>query len=76
MGPRHNYDGLEWRIKEMAQLLASPAARRNLIRDIVEYAVESHEAGNRCDFEEVPDASQAHFRAFIGGLAPALHSVG
>jgi len=24
----------------------------------------------------VPDASQAHFRAFIGGLAPAMHSVG
>jgi len=46
------------------------AARRNLIRDIVDYAVESHEAGIVVDFEEVPDASQAHFRAFIGGLAP------
>src|SRR5229473_1336813 len=76
MGLVNNYDGVEWRIKEMAQLLASPAARRNLIRDIVEYAVESHEAGIVVDFEEVPDASQAHFRAFIGGLAPALHSVG
>src|SRR3981189_1559688 len=76
MGLVNNYDGVEWRIKEMAQLLASPAARRNLIRDIVEYAVESHEAGIVVDFEEVPDASQAHFRAFIGGLAPARHSVG
>src|SRR5258707_8220877 len=60
----------------MVKLLESPAARRNLIRDIVEYAVESHEAGIVVDFEEVPDASQAHFRAFIGGLAPAMHSVG
>src|SRR6202165_2156070 len=76
MGLVNNYDGVAWRIKEMTQLLASPAARQNLTRDIVEYAVESHEAGIVVDFEEVPDASQAHFRAFIGGLAPALHSVG
>src|SRR2546421_2124423 len=76
MGLVNNYDGVEWRIKEMAQLLASPSARQKLIRDIVEYAVEAHEAGVVVDFEEVPDASQAHFRAFIGGLAPALHSVG
>ncbi len=76
MGLVNNYDGVVWRIKEMAQMLANPAARQNLVRDIVEYAVESHEAGVVVDFEEVPDASQAHFRAFIGGLAPALHSVG
>src|SRR5713226_205867 len=76
MGLVNNYDGVEWRIKEMAQMLANPAARQKLARDIVEYAVESHEAGIVVDFEEVPDASQAHFRAFIGGLAPALHSVG
>src|SRR5216684_4176229 len=68
MGLVNNYDGVVWRIKEMAQMLASPAARQNLVRDIVEYAVESHEAGIVVDFEEVPDASQAHFRAFIGGL--------
>src|SRR6266581_949932 len=43
---------------------------------IVEYAVESHEAGIVVDFEEVPDSSQAHFRAFIGELAPAMHAVG
>src|SRR5712671_2854982 len=76
MGLVNNYDGVDWRIKEMAQLLATPAARRNLARDIVEYAVESHEAGIVVDFEEVPDASQAHFRAFIGELAPAMHAVG
>jgi cellulose synthase/poly-beta-1,6-N-acetylglucosamine synthase-like glycosyltransferase/peptidoglycan/xylan/chitin deacetylase (PgdA/CDA1 family) len=76
MGLVNNYDGVSWRIKEMAQLLASPAARQNLARDIVEYAVEAHQAGIVVDFEEVPDASQAHFRAFIAGLAPALHSVG
>src|SRR5216683_4020935 len=76
MGLVNNYDGVEWRIKEMVQMLANAAARQNLVRGIVEYAVESHEAGIVVDFEEVPDASQAHFRAFIGGLAPAMHSVG
>jgi cellulose synthase/poly-beta-1,6-N-acetylglucosamine synthase-like glycosyltransferase/peptidoglycan/xylan/chitin deacetylase (PgdA/CDA1 family) len=76
MGLVNNYDGVEWRIKEMVQMLANPAARQNLERDIVQYAVQSHEAGIVVDFEEVPDSSQVHFRAFIGKLAPALHSVG
>ena len=76
MGLINNYDGVEWRIKEMTQMLANPAARQKLARDITEYAVESHEAGIVVDFEEVPDASQSQFRAFIAGLAPALHSAG
>jgi cellulose synthase/poly-beta-1,6-N-acetylglucosamine synthase-like glycosyltransferase/spore germination protein YaaH/peptidoglycan/xylan/chitin deacetylase (PgdA/CDA1 family) len=76
MGLVNNYDGVNWRIQEMVKLLGDPAARQNLVRDIVEYAVEAHQAGIVVDFEEVPDASQAHFRQFIGALAPALHSVG
>src|SRR5467141_3729817 len=74
MGMLNNYDGVEWRIKEMAQMLANPVARQRLVQDVVEYTVESHEAGIVVDFEEVPDASQAHFRELIGALAPALHS--
>src|SRR6202140_5137508 len=42
MGLVNNYDGVEWRIKEMAQLLASPAARQNLARDLVEQRGETH----------------------------------
>src|SRR5712691_11581657 len=76
MGLINNYDGVEWRIKEMAQMLANPVARKNLARDIAEYATESHESGIVVDFEEVPDASQAHFRVFIAALAPVLHSAG
>ena len=76
MGLVNNYDGVEWRIKEMAQMLANPSARQNLARDITAYAVDSHEAGIVVDFEEVPDASQEHFREFIATLAPALHSAG
>src|SRR5260370_26328456 len=76
MGLVNNYDGVEWRIKEMAQMLANPAARRNLARDIVEYAVKSHEYGIVVDFEEVPDASQAHLPAFIDGARARLHPLG
>ncbi len=76
MGLVNNYDGVNWRIKEMMQMLANPTARQKLVRDIVEYAAESHEAGIVVDFEEVPDSSQAPFRAFIGELAPAMHAVG
>jgi peptidoglycan-N-acetylglucosamine deacetylase len=76
MGLVNNYDGVQWRIKEMAQMLGHPGSRENLAREIAEYAVESHEAGIVVDFEEVPDASQVHFRQFIGVLAPALHSAG
>src|SRR5882724_4285736 len=37
MGLVNNYDGAEWRIKEMAQMLASPTARQRLVRDVAEY---------------------------------------
>jgi spore germination protein YaaH len=76
MGLLNNYDGVEWRIKEMAQMLASPAARRQLITNVVEFAVQSHEAGIVVDFEEVPEASQPHLRQFVQELNSALHAVG
>jgi peptidoglycan-N-acetylglucosamine deacetylase len=76
MGLLNNYDGVVWRVKEMAELLGREAARRNLVRDVVEYAVQAHQAGIVVDFEEIPEASQPHFQEFIAELAPALHSVG
>ena len=76
MGLLDNYDGVNWRIKEMAALLRNDAARHNLIRDVVDFAVGSHEAGIVVDFEEVPDATQPYFRQFASELGPALHSVG
>jgi cellulose synthase/poly-beta-1,6-N-acetylglucosamine synthase-like glycosyltransferase/spore germination protein YaaH/peptidoglycan/xylan/chitin deacetylase (PgdA/CDA1 family) len=76
MGLLDNYDGQVWRIKEMAAMLASKTARQNLVRDVVDYTVGAHQAGVVVDFEEVPDATQPHFREFAAQLAPALHSVG
>ncbi len=76
MGQLNNYDGATWRVNEMAQLLANPDARHNLIRNVVEYAVEAHESGIVVDFEGIPDKNQPDFRDFAAELAPALHSVG
>ena len=76
MGLLDNYDGVNWRIKEMAAMLGSKTARHNLVRDVVDFAVGAHEAGIVVDFEEVPDATQPYFRQFAAELGPALHSVG
>ena len=76
MGLLDNYDGRTWRVKEMAAMLGNKTARQNLVRDVVDYTVGSHQAGVVVDFEEVPDATQPHFREFAAELGPALHSVG
>ncbi len=76
MGLLNNYDGLQWRVDEMVKMLGNPDARKSLVRDSIEFARESHEAGIVLDFEEVPDTSQAHFRQFASELGSALHSSG
>jgi cellulose synthase/poly-beta-1,6-N-acetylglucosamine synthase-like glycosyltransferase/spore germination protein YaaH/peptidoglycan/xylan/chitin deacetylase (PgdA/CDA1 family) len=76
MGLLNNYDGQVWRVKEMAELLANPAARSRLISDVTQYAVMAKQAGIVVDFEEVPDASQENFQKFIGQFAPAMRAVG
>jgi cellulose synthase/poly-beta-1,6-N-acetylglucosamine synthase-like glycosyltransferase/spore germination protein YaaH/peptidoglycan/xylan/chitin deacetylase (PgdA/CDA1 family) len=76
MGMLNNYDGQNWRIPEMVQMLADPAARARLVRDTVQYAIEAREAGIVVDFEEVPQPTEAHLQEFVAELAPALHAVG
>ncbi len=76
MGLVNNYDGAVWRVKELAALLANPEARQRLIVALTEYAVRARQAGIVVDFEEVPDASQRHFRQFSAELGSALHAVG
>jgi cellulose synthase/poly-beta-1,6-N-acetylglucosamine synthase-like glycosyltransferase/spore germination protein YaaH/peptidoglycan/xylan/chitin deacetylase (PgdA/CDA1 family) len=73
MGLLNNYDGVVWRVKEMEEMLADPAARHRLVTDVAAYAVEAHQSGIVVDFEEIPIKSQPHFREFIAELAPALH---
>src|SRR5271163_690494 len=74
MGMLDNYDGTVWRIEEMAAMLANPAARHGLIQSVTQYAVLAHQAGIVVDFEEVPDASQVHFKQFAAELATSLHA--
>ena len=76
MAKLDNYDGTAWQTKPMAQALGNATARHNLVRDVVEFAVQAHEAGIVVDFEDIPTATQPHFREFAAELAPALHSVG
>jgi cellulose synthase/poly-beta-1,6-N-acetylglucosamine synthase-like glycosyltransferase/peptidoglycan/xylan/chitin deacetylase (PgdA/CDA1 family)/spore germination protein YaaH len=76
MGMLNNYDGVSWHIPEMVQMLANPTARHKLSRDLVEFAVQSHEAGLVVDFEEVPDKSQKDYRAFAAELAAGMHAAG
>src|SRR6202171_6098698 len=52
MGLINNYDGAAWRVKEMVQMLANQTSRQNLVRNIVDYALESHQAGIVVDLEE------------------------
>jgi len=75
MGLLNNYDGAVWRVNEMEQMLANPAARHHLVSDVVQYAVEAHQSGIVVDFEEVPLKSQPNFREFIAELGPGLHAV-
>jgi peptidoglycan-N-acetylglucosamine deacetylase len=76
MGMLNNYDGVSWHIPEMVEMLGNPAARHTLSRDLVEFAVASHEAGLVVDFEEVPDKSQKDYRAFTAELAAGMHAAG
>jgi cellulose synthase/poly-beta-1,6-N-acetylglucosamine synthase-like glycosyltransferase/spore germination protein YaaH/peptidoglycan/xylan/chitin deacetylase (PgdA/CDA1 family) len=70
----NNYDGKDWLIKEMAAMLANPAARQKLSKALTSFATAQHDPGIVVDFEQVPDASQQDFAKFIGDLGADLHS--
>src|SRR5258708_4866185 len=76
MGLVNNADKDVWRTKEMAEFLANPAARRNLTQGLVQFAQIEHQAGIVFDFEDIPDASQMHFRQLVSEAGAALHAAG
>lgn len=71
-----NYDGVVWKVKELEEMMANPAARQRQVKDVVEYAAEAHQPGIAVDFEEIPTKSQANFRQYIAELAQGLHAKG
>jgi peptidoglycan-N-acetylglucosamine deacetylase len=70
----NNYDGKDWLVKEMAEMLASPAARQKLSKSLTNFATAQHDPGIVVDFEQVPDSSQQDFTRFIHDLGTDLHA--
>ncbi len=74
----NNYDPVKgvWCPPETLEMLASPAARRNLAAQLEEYADAQHEPGIVVDFESLPKTSMQDFQAFVHNLSLALHAKG
>ena len=70
----NNYDGHDWRIPEMAAMLANEGSRRRLAAAVTNYVLTQKDPGIVLDFEEVSDASQANFNRFARELGLALHA--
>jgi len=71
----NNYDGkLGWCPPAFLQMLANPAARKNLAEQLEAYADERHEPGIVIDFESLPQSSQKGFESFVHDLSVSLHA--
>jgi spore germination protein YaaH len=71
----NNYNGREWEGEKVAQVLARPAARANMVRQLLAYAQGQKFAGISVDFESVPERSHANLLRFMQELATAAHGV-
>jgi len=72
----NNYDGTNWRVKELVKLLVAPAARKQLVAELTSYLTAQHNPGLVLDFENLPDSSQPDFNRFVRQLAAGLHAAG
>ncbi|MGH9683802.1 MAG: glycosyltransferase [Candidatus Acidiferrales bacterium] len=70
----NNYDGKDWLVKEMAEMLAHPASRARLSKELTAFAMSQHEPGIVVDFEQMPESSQQDFGRFIHDLGATLHA--
>jgi peptidoglycan-N-acetylglucosamine deacetylase len=72
----NNYDAKlnVWCPPQMLQMLANPAARESLARQLEEYADAEHQAGIVVDFESMPRSSMEDFQRFTHDLAASLHA--
>jgi cellulose synthase/poly-beta-1,6-N-acetylglucosamine synthase-like glycosyltransferase/spore germination protein YaaH/peptidoglycan/xylan/chitin deacetylase (PgdA/CDA1 family) len=70
----NNYNGKDWAIKDMAEMLAHPAARERLAKELTDFAVQQHQPGIVVDFEQVPPSSMEEFRRFIHDLGVLLRA--
>ena len=72
----NNYDGKDWVVKEMAEMLSRPESRHRLSKELTNFTLGQHEPGIVVDFELIPETSQDDFSHFIHDLGAALHSAG
>ncbi|MGH9725637.1 MAG: glycosyl hydrolase family 18 protein, partial [Candidatus Acidiferrales bacterium] len=72
----NNYDGKDWVVQEMAEMLSRPESRHRLSKELTNFALEQHEPGIVVDFELIPETSQDDFSHFIHDLGAALHASG
>ncbi len=70
----NNYNGKDWAIKEMAEMLAHPAARERLTKELTDFVVQQHQPGLVVDFEQVPQSSMEDFNRFIRDLGASLRA--
>jgi peptidoglycan-N-acetylglucosamine deacetylase len=70
----NNYDGKDWLVKPMAEMLANPVARQKLSKSLTDFATAQHDPGIVVDFELVPASSQQDFTRFIHDLGTDLHA--
>ena len=74
MGLINNSDATTFQTRELAPMLANPAARKRLETDMLRYTQQSHQVGICVDFEDVPEKSQENFRAFAAETAALFHA--
>ncbi|HXN72588.1 MAG TPA: glycosyltransferase [Candidatus Acidoferrales bacterium] len=70
----NNYNGKDWAIKDMAEMLALPASRERLTKSLTDFATQQHQAGIVVDFEQVPKSSMEDFQHFIHDLGESLRA--
>jgi peptidoglycan-N-acetylglucosamine deacetylase len=70
----NNYNGKDWAIKDMAEMLAQPAARARLTKELTDFATQQHQPGIVVDFEQVPKSSMEDFQHFIHDLGESLRA--
>jgi cellulose synthase/poly-beta-1,6-N-acetylglucosamine synthase-like glycosyltransferase/spore germination protein YaaH/peptidoglycan/xylan/chitin deacetylase (PgdA/CDA1 family) len=70
----NNYNGKDWAIKDMAEMLALPASRERLTKSLTDFATQQHQAGVVVDFEQVPKSSMEDFQHFIHDLGESLRA--
>ena len=70
----NNYNGKDWAIKDMAAMLARPASRERLTKELTDFATQQHQPGLVVDFEQVPKSSMEDFQRFIHDLGESLRA--